>query len=428
MRGHLLRILGLGFGLAVGVGAAVGGEILRLPGGVAKVLPDPRLQLMAWALGGLCALLGALSFAELGTRVPRTGGLTTYAEAGFGPFAGFAVGWSDFLASGFTVGAYALVVGEIATALGWPGSPRTAAILGVALIGAIQAPGLRPGAWTQDLTSAAKALGLVALGAGALWAVPVGVVPAASQPASTFAGFMVAMQLVIFAYDNYYGAVYFTEEYEHPGRQLPRALLGGVVVITALYVLLAWGMARALPWAEFSASDLPGALLAERLVGGAGGTLVRVLMLVALLSGMNATALIASRVAYALGMQGEASRAATAVNAGGTPVWGLGATLILAVATLVLPSFEAAIAFMSPFLLLNYLLCFASLLRLRQKEAAPEGAFLAPGFPITTFASLALTSSLLIGAFLAEPALVGGALGTLALAWPLWRWTRPRMV
>lgn len=426
MRGHLLRILGLGFGLAVGVGAAVGGEILRLPGGVAKVLPDPRLQLLAWALGGLCAFLGALSFAELGTRVPRTGGLTTYAEAGFGPFAGFAVGWSDFLASGFTVGAYALVVGEVAAALGWPWSQRSAALLGVALVGVVQAPGLRPGAWAQDLTSAAKALGLVALGAGALWAAPAAPALSAPQPVSTFAGFMVAMQLVIFAYDNYYGAVYFTEEYEDPARHLPRALLGGVAVITALYLVLAWGMGRVLPWSELASSDLPGALVAERLAGPVGGQLVRGLMLVALLSGMNATALIASRVAYALGIQGEASRVATAVNAGGTPIWGLAATLVLALATLVLPSFEAAIAFMSPFLLLNYLLCFASLIRLRRRDPAPAGVFATPGFPSTTLASLALTLSLLAGAFLAQPLLVGGALGVLALAWPLWRWTRPR--
>jgi len=199
-----------------------------------------------------------------------------------------------------------------------------------------------------------------------------------------------------------------------------------VALITGIYVALAWGMGRTLPWAELSASDLPGALLAERLWGGIGGSMIRWLMLLALLSGMNATALIASRVAYALGVQGEAARAITAVNEGGTPVWGLLATLLLALATLVLPSFEAAIAFMSPFLLLNYALCFTSLIRLRRADPDRPGVFRTPFFPATTLASLGLSLCLLAGAFLAQPKLVGGALGLLALAWPLWRWTRSR--
>lgn len=91
MRGRLLRILGTGFGLAVILGATVGGEILRLPGGVAKLLPTLSGQLAAWSAGGLYALLCASLFAELGTRVPRTGGLTAFADEGLGPFAGFLV-------------------------------------------------------------------------------------------------------------------------------------------------------------------------------------------------------------------------------------------------------------------------------------------------------------------------------------------------
>src|SRR5947209_9668809 len=93
----LLRILGVGFGIAVILGGTVAAGILRNPGAVAAQLGNPWLILAAWLLGGIYALLGALVVAELGTMLPQAGGFYVYTRRALGDYAGFAVGWSDWL-------------------------------------------------------------------------------------------------------------------------------------------------------------------------------------------------------------------------------------------------------------------------------------------------------------------------------------------
>src|SRR2546421_670621 len=115
-RGRLLRVLGATFGLAVTVGMTIGMGILRTPGEVAAHLPDARLFMLAWLLGGLYVLLGAVSVAELGTMLPRSGGQYVYVRHALGAYPGFIVGWSDWLSTCGTVAAVALVVGEYAGA------------------------------------------------------------------------------------------------------------------------------------------------------------------------------------------------------------------------------------------------------------------------------------------------------------------------
>ena len=113
-RGHLLRVLGVVFGLAVTVGITIGMGILRTPGDVAAQLPSPTLFIGAWLLGGVYALLGAVSVAELGTMIPRSGGFYVFARRALGEYPGFVVGWSDWLSTCGTVAAVALVIGEYA--------------------------------------------------------------------------------------------------------------------------------------------------------------------------------------------------------------------------------------------------------------------------------------------------------------------------
>src|SRR3954471_1611456 len=113
-RGHLLRVLGVVFGMAVTIGITIGMGILRTPGDVAAQLPTPLLFIGAWLLGGLYALLGAVSVAELGTMIPRSGGFYVFARRALGEYPGFIVGWSDWLSTCGTVAVVAVVLGEYA--------------------------------------------------------------------------------------------------------------------------------------------------------------------------------------------------------------------------------------------------------------------------------------------------------------------------
>ena len=143
----LLRILGLGFGLAMVFGGTVGVGILRLPGTLAAALGDSHAILLFWVLGGLYALLGAVSVAELAAMLPQAGGFYVYARRAFGNRVGFLVGWSDW----FNQTASLAYVSMTATAfLGtlWPPAaqyPRTGAVLIIAGLAALQWAGLRIG-------------------------------------------------------------------------------------------------------------------------------------------------------------------------------------------------------------------------------------------------------------------------------------------
>src|SRR5919206_3049051 len=109
--GHLLRVLGVGFGLAVIIGNTIGAGIFRAPGSIAEQLPSVGPFLLIWLLGGLYALLGAISLAELGTMIPQSGGQYVFARYALGEYAGFIVGWSDWISSCGSTAAVALVIG-----------------------------------------------------------------------------------------------------------------------------------------------------------------------------------------------------------------------------------------------------------------------------------------------------------------------------
>src|SRR5512132_197313 len=156
-RKSLLRILGLSFGLAVTIGNTIGGGILRTPGDIASLLPSPWLFIGIWVVGGTYALLGANALSELGTMLPRSGGQYVFARHTFGDYAGFVVGWMDWISTCASTAAISLVIGEsIASLTGR--SHALAAPVAIAIVVAFTAlllRGTRLGDRTQRITSLA---------------------------------------------------------------------------------------------------------------------------------------------------------------------------------------------------------------------------------------------------------------------------------
>src|SRR6266545_3485056 len=110
--GTLLRVLGVSFGLAVTIGGTIGMGILRTPGEIAAQLPTRTLFIGVWILGGIYALLGAISVAELGAMIPRSGGFYVFAHRALGNYAGFVVGWSDWMSTCATNALISMVVAD----------------------------------------------------------------------------------------------------------------------------------------------------------------------------------------------------------------------------------------------------------------------------------------------------------------------------
>jgi APA family basic amino acid/polyamine antiporter len=425
-RGHLLRVLGVAFGLAVIVGGVIGMGILRTPGEVAARLPDARLFLGVWVLGGLYALVGTVSVAELSTMLPRSGGFYVFARRALGEYPGFVIGWSDWLSTCGTVAAIALVVGEYAGTL----VPRLAgrnaqvALCATVAFALLQWRGVRWGAYTQELTSLVKTLAFAALivacfvigGHDHNVAAPAQAVP---HGLALLPALVLALQGVIYTYDGWYNTIYFGEEVRDSARSIPRAMLGGVLLVIAVYLSLNVALIYVLPMAQLAGAPLAAGAAAAAIFGPRGGTIISALATVSLLAAVNAYTMTGPRVLFAMSRDGLGWRRATSVNVGGTPTVAL---LISTLATTVMiifsGTFERLLAALAFFFVTNYAVAFISVFVLRRREPEAARPYRAWGYPWTTGAALAGSIAFLIGAVAGDTANSVYALVLLALSYP----------
>src|ERR1700719_4724578 len=159
-RGKLLQVLGVWFGIAAAIGNTIAAGIVAAQGYIAALLPNVWLFLGVWILGGIYALLGASSLAELGAAIPRSGGQYNYSRRALGEYAGFIVGWSDWLSTCGTAAAVAIVIGEYSGELIPPlaGHVKLIAVLIIFGFFVLQWRGIKWGSGTQLLTAAIKTI------------------------------------------------------------------------------------------------------------------------------------------------------------------------------------------------------------------------------------------------------------------------------
>ncbi len=431
-RGHLLRVLGVAFGLAVIVGNTIGAGILRTPGEIAARLPSPTLFLLVWILGGLYALLGAISLAELGVMLPRSGGQYVYVRHALGAYPGFIVGWSDWVSTCGSTAAMAIVIGEYSAPLlpGLAGRETwtaCAVILGFAVL---QWRGIRAGDFAQQLTSLLKTLALLLLVGGILLlphaANAVSETPAVPHGFVLFSAFVVSFQSVVFTYDGWTGALYFAEEVRNPGRDIPRAMLGGVLLVLVIYLSLNIAFLRVVPMGRMAGDPFVAATATRAVFGMRGDTIIRVLMIVSLLAGVNALQLMASRVPLAMSRDGMLPQSIARVNRGGTPAAALLMGTAVALVFVITNTFEAVLAKLAFFFVANYALSFLSVFVLRRREPDMVRPWRAWGYPFTTGTALAGSVAFLIAAVLGDPANSVQVLLLLAMSLPAFLLVRRR--
>jgi APA family basic amino acid/polyamine antiporter len=429
--GRLHRVLGVGFGVAVAVGSMVGAGILRAPADVAARLPTPTLFLVAWVIGGLYALLGANAIAELATIRPRSGGQYVFVREALGPYAGFIVGWNDWLSSSASVTAIAMIESEAIAALlpSLAGQAVAIALAAVIITAAVLLRGIRQGDRAQRWTSAVKAFALLVLVAACLgwraWHGMPAPTAAATAPVPTGIALLVALaaalQGVIFAYDGWTGIIYYSGEVVDPAREIPRALAGGLVSTMALYLLINVAFLAVLPLSAIAASPLAAAGAASVVFGSHGGTVVQLVIALALPSALVANALNASRVLYAMGEDRLAPAWCTRVNSGGTPDAALLVSALVAALFLLTGTFERLIAICTFLFVASYALSFASVFVMRRREPDTPRPYRAWGHPWTTAAVLLGSIAFLTATLIAD--LRGAAIvaGLLVVSYPAFR-------
>jgi APA family basic amino acid/polyamine antiporter len=414
----LIRILGVGFGLAVVVGSTLGIGILRTPGLVAAQMPTATGILLIWIAGGLYTLLSAACIAELGTMVPAAGGYYVYARRAFGDTVGFAVGWTDWITYCAILGYISIAIGEFAALLvpSLVGVEKGISIVALAALAALQLAGLRASSRFQEVATVVKCAAFLALIVEAMVFAPrLGSDSVSALASPALAGLILAFQSVAVTYGGWQSALYFAEEDRDPNRNLPRSMIGGVAAVIVVYLLVNVALLLVLPLGDLARSTLPAADAAQILVGGRGGQIITILSIVSLPPTLNAILMIGTRILFAMGRDGLFWRRAASVSARGTPAAAMLATTMIALALIATGTFQRLIAIASFFLAANYVVCCLALIVLRRREPDAPRPFHAWGYPWSVALVLAGAVAFLVGAVVGDTINAAGALILIAL-------------
>ncbi len=304
------RQLGLFSATMMVIGGIIGSGIFRNPAEVARIVRTPALVYLAWGLGAVVALIGAFVFAELGQRRPRAGGGYAYLREAFGPLAGFMYAWALLLvmATGAIAAVAMTFAGYAATLLGWSDSTQQPlAAAAIVLLTAINVWGVRPAAWTQNLFTILK-LAAIATLIIAAFAAPQGVQTAMTQPTLPQSGLVLtlgaALVPVLFAFGGWQQTNFVAEEMITPERDLPRALVIGVLVVVAAYLLVNVAYLRTLGISGLAGSSAPAAETMGAITGSAGRRLIGAGIVASTFGFLNLVILVSPRVYQAMARDG----------------------------------------------------------------------------------------------------------------------------
>lgn len=417
--GQLLRVLGLGFGLATVVGGVIGAGILRQPGVVAGAVGDPVLIVSLWVAGAIMAAVNAFTVVELGSSLPRAGGPYALVTHGLGPRAGAVIGWADWFNGMSTLAFLSVAFAEFLQRAGLF-TDRPLGLLAVALVLAafvLNWTGTRTNGFAQTLFCAAKGFALALILAGLLLA------PAAAQPpppapgaALGLAALALAMRAIHNSYTGYQTPIYVGEEMVNPARNVARSVFGGLAVVAGLYILINIALLRVLTVEEMAASPLALAEGAVKAFGPSGGLAVAAFGVLSVAASVNLRLMTHSRGAFAMARDGALPAPLARVAPGGSPRVALTLTMLGGVALAASGAYLAIVAINAPLRILIEISLIATLIRLRRTAPALPRPFRMPLYPLPAVLALAANSVLLAAVIWEDPANSAVALAAVALA------------
>ena len=433
-RGGLFRVLGIVFGATIIVGNTIASGILRTPGEVAAALPSPVWFIGIWIAGGLYAMCGAMTMAELAAMLPKSGGQYVYARRAMGEYAGFVIGWSDWISSAASIAAGAIALGELTGAL-WPSFAPSHSVVAVVVTIAFTALhwiGVRSGDLTTRLWGVVKVGTLLAVALACLLAPPAAGSVAATPPLPSglaLAGAtVIGLQSVLYTYDGWTGYTYFGGEVRDP-RQIPRAMALGVLSVMAVYVALNWAFLHVLGIEGLAGEKFAARSAAIAVFGTSGDRIVSAVMALSLLGGVSALIMLTSRVPFALALDGLLPRTVARVNAGGTPDVSLIGTAIVVLLLIATGTFSSVLALAAFFFVMQYGVSFTALFILRWREPDLPRPYRAIGYPVIPAIVLLGAAAFVVGSFFGDRDNTFKSVLVLLASYPAYRlviWLRSR--
>jgi basic amino acid/polyamine antiporter, APA family len=408
----LPRKLGLWSAIAVLIGSTIGSGIFRTPAGIANKLPGPLPMLSVWVIGGLIALCGALTLAEIASAHPHTGGLYVFLREGWGRLSAFLFGWTELIViRAAALGAIATTFAEYFVRVTGH-DPRVApyddyvhylAAAAIALTAGFNFVGVRLASLVQNGTTLAKYGALVFIVAVALaMGLPSGghFTPVAPSGSFSIAPFGLALVSVLWAFDGWADLSFVAGEVKDPRRNLPRALIIGTLAVIAIYLLANIAYLSVLTIDEIRQSPLVAADVAQRLIGPGAVAFVSIAVMVSTFGTLNGSMLTGPRILFAMAADRLLFEPVARVHPKfETPYIAISTTAALGIVFVLTRSFEqladAFVTAIVPF----YALGVAAIWPLR-KQAGYDPSFRVPLYPIVPALFVLATVFLLANAII----------------------------
>ncbi len=453
VRPELVKGLGLYAATSVVAGTMIGTAIFVVPGIMLQHLGSPWLVLVVWVLAGLLSLFGALGYAELGAAIPEAGGEYVYLHRSFGSLAGFLYGWVQFFVG--KTGSIAAISAGFMIYLGYffPGlngrfwetrigawdfhlsGLQIGAAALICLLSVVNILGVRCSGAVQTVFTASKLVVLAllvilgfTLGEGSLEHFTATVVVNSNR--SFLAAVGLATVSALWAYDGWNNLGMVAGEVSAPQRNMPRALIGGTIIVMGVYAATNMAYFYVLSPAEVAGSKTVAADAARSFLGGAGGAFVAVAVMVSAVAALNGSILAGSRIPYAQARDGLFPQFLAGVHPRFlTPALAIAAQAVVAALLALSGGYESLFTTVIFAEWLFYMLVKGGIFVLRRRQPNLERPYRTWGYPVVPAIFVVLASLLLVNTFMERPAdsLWGLAiLGTGFPAYFLWKLRRTK--
>lgn len=445
----LVRAIGVGSAILFVVGSVIGSGIFLTTGGMAAHIPSASLLLAAWVFGGLLAIAGGLTYAEMGAMFPRSGGVYVFLREAYGTLPAFLYGWASLLvvisgglaavAVGFAeyLSYFIPAVSPLRIVMSVPvpwgvfsiSAGQLVAAASILVIGGINYVGVRSGNMVNVILTAAKIAGLAALPIMAL-------VAGSASPAFTpivpadvprpLVSFGIAMIAVLWTYEAWYFITYAAGEIKDPQRNIPKALVGGVSILMFIYVSVNLAYLYALPLEEITGVTRIAEKAASAMIGPSGATFVALTVVISTF-GCNAAGLLAgSRVLFAMAVDGVFLPVASSIHPKyRTPH----------IAIVLLTIWSALLALSGTYEQLFTYVMFASILfsvaaglalfQLRRTQPTRPRPYRAWGYPVVPALFVLGSGAFVVNTLVERPVESIAGLGLLALGVPVYWYSKP---
>ena len=393
-------------GAALVVTTVVGAGIFTVPAYVAGLAGSASLVLALWVAGGIIAMMGALCYAELASRHPRGGAEYVYIREAFGPMAGFLSGWTSF-AAGFSgaIAAAAVGFGDYLGRLepGLQGHETFVALALIATFTGVSLAGIRSSAWAANALALLIVGGIITLACAGLLATPAQTTTGAVTMSAAS-----ALVPIFFTYSGWNAAAYVAGEFRHPQRDVPRALIGGTLVVTALYVGLNAALLRTMSVGGVAHSAAPVTDAALGALGSPGSIVTGILVLVALASSVCAMMITGPRIYMEMARDGALPTILGRRSARGVPATAVVLQSAWCAVLVLSGTFEQIVAYTGFAIVVFSGLAVGALFVLRRRLGPPT-TYRVPGYPIVPVIFLGLAAIMAVAAvrFAPGPSLAG---------------------